>query len=289
MAIKDAGSQLVPEPVPDVGAGTKGQSVEPHPAGRIRHGGAIQFLRMLAFATWFWLVVFVTATTQYLGLPLYYLNHDYYYAYIAMTKQSFGLLIITLSQWFSPTVIRLSGDKSVRGQLLETNDGRLQTDFPERIVLMANHQLYTDWVYLWWIAYTSKMHGHVYIILKESLKYIPVIGPAIIFYGFILMARNWARDKLRLQRRLQQLCTRHSGPLSGFQSLDPMWLMIFPEGTNLSANTRNQSKKWAEKQGIRDLQHQLLPRSTGLQYCLQELQSTVGWVYDCTIAYEGIP
>jgi len=289
MAIKDAGSQLVPEPVPDVGAGTKGQPVEPHPAGRIRHGGAIQFLRMLAFATWFWLVVFVTATTQYLGLPLYYLNHDYYYAYIAMTKQSFGLLIITLSQWFSPTVIRLSGDKSVRGQLLETNDGRLQTDFPERIVLMANHQLYTDWVYLWWIAYTSKMHGHVYIILKESLKYIPVIGPAIIFYGFILMARNWARDKPRLQRRLQQLCTRHSGPLSGFQSLDPMWLMIFPEGTNLSANTRNQSKKWAEKQGIRDLQHQLLPRSTGLQYCLQELQSTVGWVYDCTIAYEGIP
>jgi len=289
MAIKDAGSQLVPEPVPDVGAGTKGQSVEPHPAGRIRHGGAIQFLRMLAFATWFWLVVFVTATTQYLGLPLYYLNHDYYYAYIAMTKQSFGLLIITLSQWFSPTVIRLSGDKSVRGQLLETNDARLQTDFPERIVLMANHQLYTDWVYLWWIAYTSKMHGHVYIILKESLKYIPVIGPAIIFYGFILMARNWARDKLRLQRRLQQLCTRHSGPLSGFQSLDPMWLMIFPEGTNLSANTRNQSKKWADKQGIRDLQHQLLPRSTGLQYCLQELQSTVGWVYDCTIAYEGIP
>ncbi len=289
MAIKDAGSQLVPEPVPDVGAGTKGQSVEPHPAGRIRHGGAIQFLRMLAFATWFWLVVFVTATTQYLGLPLYYLNHDYYYAYIAMTKQSFGLLIITLSQWFSPTVIRVSGDKSMRGQLLETKDGRLQTDFPERIVLMANHQLYTDWVYLWWIAYTSKMHGHVYIILKESLKYIPVIGPAIIFYGFILMARNWARDKPRLRRRLQQLCTRHSGPLSGFQSLDPMWLMIFPEGTNLSANTRNQSKKWADKQGIRDLQHQLLPRSTGLQYCLQELQSTVGWVYDCTIAYEGIP
>lgn len=285
----EAGSQFAPAPVPDVGAGTTGQSVEPHPAGRIRHGGAIQLLRMLAFATWFWLVVFVTATTQYLGVPLYYLNQDYYYAYIAMTKQSFGLLIITLSQWFSPTVIRVSGDKSMRGQLLETEDGRLQTDFPERVVLMANHQLYTDWVYLWWIAYTSKMHGHVYIILKESLKYIPIIGPAIVFYGFILMARNWARDKPRLQRRLQQLCTRHGGPLSGFQSLDPMWLMIFPEGTNLSANTRNQSKQWADKQGIRDLQHQLLPRSTGLQYCLQELQSTVDWVYDCTIAYEGIP
>ena len=289
MATSKGKSQLVAKPLPDVGAGIKGQAVEPHPAGRVRHGGLIQILRMMAFATWFWLAVFVIATTQYCGIPLYWINQDYYYAYIALTKQSFGLLLITLSQWFAPTTIRISGDRSVRGQLLETKDGRLQTDFPERMVLMANHQLYTDWVYLWWIAYTSRMHGHVYIILKESVKYIPIIGPAIMLYGFILMARNWARDKPRLQHRLQKLNTRHSGPMSGSHSLDPMWLMIFPEGTNLSENTSNQSRKWAEKQGLQNLQHQLLPRSTGLQYCLQELQHTVDWVYDCTVAYEGIP
>ena len=75
----------------------------------------------------------------------------------------------------------------------------------------------------------------------------------------------------------------------GMKSLDPMWLIIFPEGTNLSANTRQQSRKWADKQGIKDLEHQLLPRSTGLLYCLQELKGTVDWVYDCTLAYEGVP
>lgn len=72
-------------------------------------------------------------------------------------------------------------------------------------------------------------------------------------------------------------------------TLDPMWLMIFPEGTNLSVNTRRQSKAWAEKSGIEDLKFQVLPRTTGLQYCLQELNGTVEWMYDCTMAYEGVP
>lgn len=68
-----------------------------------------------------------------------------------------------------------------------------------------------------------------------------------------------------------------------------MWLLIFPEGTNLSATTRQKSASWAKKSGLTDMKHQLLPRSTGLQFCLQELKQTTNWLYDCTIAYEGIP
>lgn len=37
------------------------------------------------------------------------------------------------------------------------------------------------------------------------------------------------------------------------------------------------------------MKHGLLPRSTGLQFCLQELKTTTNWLYDCTIAYEGVP
>ena len=282
-------SPSVPESLPDLGAGFKGGASEPHPAGRVRHGALVQVVRMLLCLSWFNCVVITTQFTQFLGAPLYFINKDYYYAYMALTKQTFGLLIITLTQWFSPTVIRVSGDKSVRGQLIRTRGGLLQTNFPERLIMITNHQLYTDWLYLWWIAYTSQMHGHVYIVLKEVVKYIPILGPGMMFYGFIFMARNWARDKPRLRHRLQKLKSRHGGPLSGSQSLDPMWLMIFPEGTNLSANTRKGSAKWATKQGIPDLKRQLLPKTTGLLYCLQELKGTVHWIYDCTTAYEGIP
>lgn len=132
------------------------------------------------------------------------------------------------------------------------------------------------------------MHGHLYIILKESIKYIPILGQGMQFFGFIFLSRKWNKDKPRFQHRLQKLSSRHNGPMSGTQDLDPMWLLIFPEGTNLSKNGRASSKKWSEKAGIPDLKHALLPRSTGLQFCLQELKETVEYVYDCTVAYEGV-
>ena len=167
----------------------------------------------------------------------------------------------------------------MRGQLLQTVDGSLLCDFPQRLILIANHQIYTDWLYLWWIGYAAGMHGRIYVVLKESLKRIPVIGWGMQFAQFIFLKRKWEQDKPRMAAHLQKF----NNPK------DPMWLMMFPEGTNLADSTREASKKWAEKNRIDDMRHMLLPRSTGLQFILQELRRTVDYVYDCTIAYEGVP
>jgi 1-acyl-sn-glycerol-3-phosphate acyltransferase len=261
----------------------------PHPAGEVRHAGWMQLIRMLIITSLFTACCVSINFTQLFGTPLYLIDKDYYYAWMALTKQSFGIAIITITQWFAPTLVRVSGDASVRGLIRRAADGRLETDFPERLILVSNHQIYTDWLYLWWVAYTSRLHGSIFIILKEGLKYVPFIGPGMMFYGFVFMKRNWASDKIRLQHRLRKLKGRHGGPMAGSGSLDPMWLLIYPEGTNLSANTRKASKKWAEKNHIPDLKRQLLPRSTGLWFCLQELRGTVDWIYDCTVAYEGTP
>ncbi|QGA17041.1 hypothetical protein EYB26_004711 [Talaromyces marneffei] len=233
----------------------------------LKHGVFMQILRSLLLATWFNGCCVCIFMTQLIGAPLYFVNKNYYYAYMAMTKQCFGILIVTITQWGAPTVVRVSGDESVKGQIQLGANGLLKTNFPDRLVFVANHQVYTDWLYLWWVSYTSRMHGHIYIILKESLKRIPVIGQGMMFYGFIFMARKWEADKPRLEHRLQKLKSRHTGPMSGSQSLDPMWLLIFPEGTNLSINTKNISNKYGEKQ----------------------LRGTVDWVYDCTVGYEGPP
>jgi 1-acyl-sn-glycerol-3-phosphate acyltransferase len=210
---------------------------------------------------------------------------------MALTKQSFGIFVTTLTQWWAPTIIRVSGDSSVAGELRTTADGRVECKFPERMVMIANHQLYTDWLYLWWIGYTNQpqMHGHIFIILKESLKHIPIIGWGMRFYGFVFMSRKMATDQPRMAHRLKQLRTRHTGPMSGSSGLNPMWLLLFPEGTNASDNGRAKSAKWAEKIGVKDMQHVLLPRSTGMFFCLNELKGTVDYVYDCTLAYEGVP
>ncbi|KAJ4379075.1 hypothetical protein N0V86_005116 [Didymella sp. IMI 355093] len=262
-----------------------------HPGGKVKHGAFMQFLRMCAFAAYFNGSIMGIFVTQALGAPLYYYSKDLFYAWMAMTKQHFAIVITTMTYWWAPVKMRISGDASVRGQMRKTPDGRIETDFPERLVLISNHQIYTDWIYLWWIAYTSEMHGHLYIILKESIKYIPILGTGMMFYGFIFLSRKWATDKQRFQYRLKKLSTSNAEAVTpdNPRGLNPMWLLIFPEGTNLSDNGRIASTKWATKNNIPDLKHALLPRSTGLSYCLQELTDTVEYMYDCTVAYEGVP
>ncbi|KAF1986010.1 acyltransferase [Aulographum hederae CBS 113979] len=283
----------VKKPEIDLGAGaTSKPPPEEHPSGPIKHGGSTQAYRAASLLLYFAITTVSVHVCQFIGAPLYFYDQDWYYAWMALSKRFFGLIVTTITQWWSPTVIRISGDASVRGQLKQAEDGRLICDFPERMVLVANHQIYTDWLYLWWTAYTSRMHGHIYIILKESLKWVPILGPGMQFFSFIFLSRKWATDRPRFQHRLRKLSQRHGGAAMGLTGtpgeLDPMWLLIFPEGTNLSDNGRVKSGQWAEKTGIEDLKHALLPRATGLLFCLQELRETVDWVYDCTIAYEGV-
>ncbi|QPG93962.1 hypothetical protein C2857_003829 [Epichloe festucae Fl1] len=261
-----------------------------HPSGRAGHGRGMQILRVVAFAVYFNFCCFIIGITQFIGAPLYFFNRDWFYAYMAMTKRSFCLTITLMTHIFGPTTMRISGDESVAGQIMPTSAGGVELRFPERIVMIANHQIYTDWIYLWWIGYANRpgMHGHIYIILKESLKYIPIIGTGMMFYGFIFMSRKMATDQPRLTYRLNKLKQKKVGP-RGNTYLDPMWLLLFPEGTNLSNNGRTRSSQWAAKNDLRDPDHVMLPRSTGTYFCLNELKDTVEYVYDCTVAYEGIP
>ncbi|MCJ1306908.1 hypothetical protein MMC25_000552 [Agyrium rufum] len=284
-------SDSIPKTVPDFGAGMGGKpSIEPHPSGPPRHGGIVQFIRLLALVTYFNLCTMVIHVTQWIGQPLFFLGYgDFYHGLIVSTKQNFGLVLISATQWFAPTKMRVSGDPSVRGQLKLKDDGRLELAFPTRLVMIANHQIYTEWIYLWWIAYANKMHGHVYYLLKEVLQWVPILGPGMYMFDFIFMARNWAKDKPRMAKGLRRLKLKDEQTPKEREDPDPMWLIIFPEGTNLSANTRKRSTKWAEQQGISDFKNILIPRTTGFQFCLEQLKPTVDWVYDVTIAYEGIP
>lgn len=255
---------------------TKSGTGNPNP---IQHGRMGQAERAFSAASTFLSGVMAISASQFIGAPLKLVDPKFYDHYMAWTKESFAVLMTTITQWWAPTVVRVSGDASMKGQLFQMDDGTLKCNFPHRLVLMANHQLYTDWLYLWWIAYTNKMHGRIYIILKESLKSLPIFGWGAQFYNFIFLSRKWETDKYRFKSALNHLKSPN----------DPMWLLIFPEGTNLSAVTREKSAAWAKKSGVPDMKHQLLPRTTGLQFCLQELRQSTNWLYDCTIAYEGVP
>lgn len=47
-----------------------------------------------------------------------------------------------LTYRFAPTPIVISGDESVKDEIKATPDGRVETTFSERMVLIANHLVY---------------------------------------------------------------------------------------------------------------------------------------------------
>lgn len=172
-------------------------------------------------------------------------------------------------------------------------DGKI--NLPAHLVLMPNHQAYTDWMYLWILAcYAGHARG-LTILLKASLKHLPVVGWGMQFFRFIFMHRSWAADREHLTRSLTRLARQAAG--------GPLWLLIFPEGTIVSDNEvrptstrdkltqRAKSAKYAAREGIRDLHGVLHPRSTGLLFALRTLLPSIPdlQLMDVTIAYPGVP
>lgn len=85
--------------------------------------------------------VFSIGTTQYIGTPLYLINKDYYYRFMAFTKQCMTLLVLSMTQWWTTTTIHVSGDESVQDQIHRLPGGHLQCNFASRMVLISNHQV----------------------------------------------------------------------------------------------------------------------------------------------------
>ncbi|KAI0757160.1 acyltransferase-domain-containing protein [Daedaleopsis nitida] len=218
-----------------------------------------------------------------------------YYEGIRYTKGAFGALLVLSSQWFAPTQFVISFETEGQGAFSpEEIEGLVQRDgsgkvialgLPKKTVLIANHQIYADWWYAWTLTYLMGTHKDVFIVLKKSLKWVPILGWGMQFYNFIFLARSWASDRMHLSKSLSWLAHRAEKEDS------PLTFILYPEGTLVSKDTRPISKKYADKLGIPDMTNILLPRSTGLHYSLRSLAPRVPslQLLDITMAYPGIP
>lgn len=143
-------------------------------------------------------------------------------------------------------------------------------------IVISNHQIYVDWLYIWSFFTLSRSAGNLYIILKRSLQFIPIFGIGMKLCSFIFIARSWIRDKLKFIRRLKRI-----------HALDSRWvLLIFPEGTTLSEKARLKMNEYAAINKVKPNRHTLLPRTTGLLTAIRNLPEARG-VLDLTIGYEG--
>ncbi|XP_054820177.1 probable 1-acyl-sn-glycerol-3-phosphate acyltransferase 5 isoform X2 [Prosopis cineraria] len=135
----------------------------------------------------------------------------------------------------------------------------------ERILLIANHRTEVDWMYLWDLALRKGCIGYIKYVLKSSLMRLPVFGWAFHILEFIPVERKWEVDESTMRSML-----------STFKDpQDPLWLALFPEGTDFTEKKRDQCQKYAAEHGLPILKHVLLPRTKGFCTCLTELRGSL--------------
>ncbi|KAI8606334.1 acyltransferase-domain-containing protein [Dissophora ornata] len=242
-------------------------------------------LRALVWALYFDLGASLISMTQVLSLPLALIAPGVYHRHIKRTEGHFGAFLLKMNQLFAPSDIILTGDESIKGIVKahrgdasnhSTND--ILLDMPDRCIFISNHQIYSDWMYLWCFSYFAEKHSALKIILRGDLTWIPVFGWGMRFFDFILLKRNdWVHDKHAIEENLDRASKK-----------EPLWLVVFPEGTVVSKGTRKRSAAFAEKEGLTDHRHVLLPRTSGLFVCINKLRGSVEYLYDATVGYSGI-
>ncbi|KAK9113177.1 hypothetical protein Scep_020696 [Stephania cephalantha] len=146
----------------------------------------------------------------------------------------------------------------------------------ERVLLIANHRTEVDWMYLWDLALRKGSIGYIKYILKSSLMKLPIFGWVFHVVEFIPVQRKWELDESIMREMLSTFTDRQ----------DPLWLALFPEGTDFTQEKCTKSQKFAAEKGLPVLQNVLLPKTKGLCICLEVLKGSMDAVYDVTIGYK---
>ncbi|XP_027093180.1 probable 1-acyl-sn-glycerol-3-phosphate acyltransferase 4 isoform X1 [Coffea arabica] len=146
----------------------------------------------------------------------------------------------------------------------------------ERVLLIANHRTEVDWMYPWDLALRKGCLGHIKYVLKSSLMKLPIFGWGFRMLEFIPVERKWEFDEPIMHQMLSSFTDRR----------DPLWLIVFPEGTDFTEQKCKKSQKFAAENGLPVLSNVLLPKTKGFHACLETLRLSLDAVYDLTIAYK---
>lgn len=145
----------------------------------------------------------------------------------------------------------------------------------ENTIVIANHQCMADLITTLTFASRRGRIGDTKSFSKNSMKYWPGLGWALVLLDFIIVKRDWQKDATSVQRMYDRILRRGA----------PFWLVIFPEGTRITSEKLKRSQEYARQKNLSELQHVLLPRTKGFVSALESLHEKIDAVYDLTIDY----
>eukprot|EP00397_Hematodinium_sp_SG-2012_P021045 GEMP01021718.1.p1 GENE.GEMP01021718.1~~GEMP01021718.1.p1 ORF type:complete len:452 (+),score=57.64 GEMP01021718.1:85-1356(+) len=193
---------------------------------------------------------------------------------------------------------------------------RLEATFKaQRIILMANHRTTIDWMFLWVLVCPTGNVASLKIVLKKSMRNVPMLGWVSSTCPFVFLARRkFAASQVAVAEAECNTAEVTTQPLSPpndrgseltpinlsepdidtitrsvqyFNKYPPYVVLLFPEGTDLSQSNLKKSHVFARAHKLPICEHVLIPRRKGLTAFLQQMpMDAESKLIDVTIAYE---
>lgn len=178
----------------------------------------------------------------------------------------YGYLLF-IAEWWSGSSMTIYCDEELK-QRIEKKDPE------ENAIILMNHHYELDWLYCWMVADRVGMVGNCRSFIKDSLKYLPILGWAGNFNDDLYIKRNLEKDKNRMQRKLKELT----------EFPYPVWLHLFPEGTRYTKQKYIASQEFAKSRGLPQLEHHLIPRTRGFTFTIANIdKKKMPTIYDLTM------
>ncbi|KAK3510635.1 hypothetical protein QTP70_011900 [Hemibagrus guttatus] len=173
--------------------------------------------------------------------------------------------LVMLLEWWSATECTLYMDESS------------VKDFgKEHVIVILNHNYEIDFLCGWAMCERYGVLGSSKVLAKHELLKVPLIGWTWYFLEIVFCKRRWEEDRETVFKGLNQL---RDYP-------EPMWFLLYCEGTRFTEKKHQISMQVAESKGLPKLKYHLLPRTKGFTTTLQCLKGTVNAVYDVTLNFK---
>ncbi|XP_023018005.1 1-acyl-sn-glycerol-3-phosphate acyltransferase gamma [Leptinotarsa decemlineata] len=146
----------------------------------------------------------------------------------------------------------------------------------EHAYCIMNHTYEVDWLIGWMMAERIGVLGNCKAYAKKIIQYIPVLGWGWKCSDFVFLERNFDKDKEIINRQITELA----------EHPDPIWLLLFPEGTRFTKKKHEAAIEFAKKQNLPQLKYHLLPRTKGFVASLPSMIGKVPAIYDIELAFK---
>ncbi|CAG9859637.1 unnamed protein product [Phyllotreta striolata] len=189
-----------------------------------------------------------------------YRKINWYLCYTLYTQ------LVCLGDWWSQTKVNIYIDREVFDKYF----GK------EHAYIIMNHTYEIDWLIGWMVADRIQLLGNCKAYAKKVIQYIPVLGWAWKCSEFVFLERNFEKDKETINKQITELA----------EHPDPMWLLLFPEGTRFTPKKHEASVEFANKHNLTPLKHHLLPRTKGFVASLPSMRGKVPAIYNVELAFD---